>query len=82
MENLTDKNPATDNGWTPLHDVALNDNLEICKLICENIDDKNPSDALGQTPISLANALGRMEIVAFLEEMCKVDDSMEFTLGI
>ena len=69
MENLVDKNPRKDDGWTPLHYAAKKGHLDICKLICKNIEDKNPKDNYGLSPIFLANGNGHMEIVSYLKEV-------------
>ena len=49
-----DKNPAENFGYTPLHFAALNDQLDICKLIIDNVDDKHPINNDGKTPKDLA----------------------------
>ena len=54
MENIEDKNPKDNNGWTPLHYAASNGHLAICQLIMENIEDKNPKENNGWTPLHSA----------------------------
>ena len=58
MENLRDKNPASQNGMTPFHSATHNGHLEVCKLIIENVEDKNPQDHLGMTPLHIAASNG------------------------
>jgi ankyrin repeat protein len=38
------KNPADNDGWTPLHWAAENGQLEIVKLLLEHAEDKNPAN--------------------------------------
>ena len=33
MENLQNKNPQANDGWTPLHEAAKNGKTETCKII-------------------------------------------------
>ena len=59
------KNPAKDDGATPLHLAALNDrkgHFEICKLIVENVEDKNPAAKDGSTPRYIAAKRGHFDI--------------------
>ena len=42
IENIQDKNPADNNGWTPFYDAANTGNFDIFKLISDNIENKNP----------------------------------------
>ena len=44
------KNPANNDGWTPIHTAAINSNLEICRLIVNNVDNKHPINNEGKTP--------------------------------
>ena len=42
IENIQDKNPADNNGWTPFYEAANAGNFDIFKLIAGNIENKNP----------------------------------------
>ena len=44
IDDVNEKNPEANNGWTPLHKAAQNGHLSIRQLIVESIDDKNPKD--------------------------------------
>ena len=44
IQNGQNKNPANQNGATPLHYAALKGHLEICRLIIENVQEKNPAN--------------------------------------
>lgn len=51
MAQLTEKNPATVNGATPLHEAADEGHADICRLILDSVEDKNPADSVGDTPL-------------------------------
>ena len=53
MNEVSDKNPRDDIGWTPLHEAAQEGHSKICELITNNIEEKNPSDDNGATPSDL-----------------------------
>ena len=38
---VIDKNPAANNGWTPLHSAAKNGHYDIYKLIMDKVENKN-----------------------------------------
>ena len=42
--HLEDKNPAKNDGQTPLQIAAQEGNLEIVKYIVNHLEDKNPAD--------------------------------------
>jgi hypothetical protein len=44
LELANDKNPANNNGVTPLHRAVQNGHLDIVKLILRYANDKNPAD--------------------------------------
>ena len=54
------KNPTTMEGWTPLHQAALNGSLEICELIIDYGVDKHPNFT-DSTPLQLATSLNTPE---------------------
>ena len=56
------KNPATNDGSTPLHAAACNGHLEICELIIKAVDDKNPARYDGVTPLYMAAQNGHYEV--------------------
>ena len=63
MENIDDKNPADDIGWTPLHLAAFNGHLDLTKLIIENIDYNNLVNKFDcMTPIHWAAYKGHSEV--------------------
>ena len=44
---VEEKNPANEDGYTPLFIAALMGHFEICKLIIDNMEDKNPKTNSG-----------------------------------
>ena len=63
-----DKNPARNDGYTPLHVAAKNGHLEICNLIIDSVNDKNPPTNRGVTPLCIAATNGHLEICKLLFE--------------
>jgi len=59
---VQDKNPATNDGKTPLHMAARRGHLDFCRVMLENVQDKNPADNHGLTPLHVAAEFGRLEI--------------------
>ena len=57
-ENIEVKNPTTTEGWTPLHQAALNGHFDICELIIDYVVDKHPnftdSNFTDSTPLQQA----------------------------
>ena len=47
LERCEDKNPADEDGETPLHRAAEWGRLEVCRLILERCEDPNPADETG-----------------------------------
>ena len=66
--HLEEKNPAMNNGWTPLHSAAQNGHLEIVKYITSHLEEKNPAKNDGWTSLHCAAGEGRLEIVKYLIE--------------
>ena len=62
---MINKNPADNEGYTPLHIAAQQGHLNVCKLIIENVIVKNPSSDKGETPLSLATQYSH-------EKVCKL----------
>ena len=62
MENVEDKNPPSNDGFTPLYTAAHKGHFQICKLIIENVKDKNPPNNYGFTPLYIAAREGHFEI--------------------
>ena len=60
------KNPKEKNGWTPLHDAALNGYQDVCRFILENVADKNPEDDCGNTPLHEAAANGHLDVFRYI----------------
>ena len=50
IRNLAEKNPAKNDGVTPLFRAAQNGQFRICKLIIENVENKNPARNDGVRP--------------------------------
>jgi ankyrin repeat protein len=65
-EKLEDKNPAMNDGWTPLHRAAYDGHLEVVKYIAEHLEDKNPAADDGWTPLHIAAQEGHLEIVKYI----------------
>ena len=65
---MEDKNPANNEGDTPLSFAAQEGYFEICKLIIENVEDKNPANNSGSTPLSYAAEKGHFEICKLIIE--------------
>ena len=58
---IKNKNPANDDGDTPLHKAATEGYVKICKLILENVVDKCPIAAKGLTPLHWSARSGHSE---------------------
>ena len=69
---MSDKNPANEDGITPLHNAARAGHLEICKLILQNVDMKNPPDSTGETLFDLAKENGFEAICNLIYNECDV----------
>ena len=65
-KDITDVNPKTNNGITPLHMAAKIGHLEVYKLICQNTNDKNPMMSNNLTPLHLATKNGHLEVVKLI----------------
>ena len=53
---MEDKNPARNNGYTPLHAAAEFGRLEVFELLKRNAQDKNPAANDGVTPQELVDS--------------------------
>ena len=62
MAHLWDKNPADENGFTPLHEAAVQGQLQVCNYIMAYLKNKNPGDNQGQTPLHKATFQGNLDI--------------------
>ena len=49
-QNVSDKNPSENNGWTPLHWAARMGHIKVIKAILNQVSNKNPVDIDGETP--------------------------------
>ena len=63
ISKIDDKNPSDDNGWTPLHDAALEGSERICRLIMNKVENKRPLNTGGETPEDVAFGQGFRNIV-------------------
>ena len=55
IDNICDKNPAENQGFTHLHIAAQTGHLDIYKLIIDKVENKNPKDYYVETmPYHLA----------------------------
>ena len=79
IDQVDDKNPANDNGYTPFHMAAnyyrnteIWGHFEICQLIFEATGFQNPSNEYGLTPLCLAAYNGNLQICKMIIE--KLDD--------
>ena len=53
-EHLENRNPANNDGMSPLHYAAENGHLDIVKYIAEHLENKNPANNFGWTPLHFA----------------------------
>ena len=60
------KNPAADDGLTPLHLAARNNHQDVVEYILEFVEDPNPKDMRGMTPLHLAACNNHQKIVKCL----------------
>ena len=65
---VQDKNPADENGWTPLHIAAEQGHHDICQIIIENVETKNPTDENGDTPLKIAIENEHSTIIRLIKE--------------
>ena len=63
-----DKNPKSDDGYTPLHAAAGGGHLDNCKLLMDYMDNKNPKTEDGWTPLHSAAEEGHLEVCKLLME--------------
>ena len=68
IAHLENKNPADNEGLTPLHFAASNGHMNIVKYIAEHLEDKNPSTNDGWTPLHSAAYDGHLEIFKCIAE--------------
>ena len=72
MDNVTDKNPADDQGWTPYHTAAKNGKIRIVQDILANVTNKNPADKKAHTPLHCAAKAGHIQIVKAILNMSPI----------
>jgi ankyrin repeat protein len=63
VNKIDDKNPSDMNGWTPLHDAALEGSEKVCRLIMNKVENKRPLNTRGETPEDVAFRKGFGNIV-------------------
>ena len=71
VQHAKDKNPADQEGTTPLHEAAWNGHLEIARFIIERVEDPNPADQDGWTPLHVAAQKGHLDIAQFIIKRVK-----------
>ena len=64
---------------TPLHLIAVNGNVELCRLILNNIDCCNPKNASGNTPFYMAAANGHFEVCRMMID--RIEDKNPAEIG-
>ena len=64
-DQIENKIPKDNNGWTPIHHAAKQGHEQIIRLIfnCQQIENKNPQDNSGLTPMHIACKYSNEEIV-------------------
>ena len=85
IENVQDKNPSDENGWTPLHLATLFGHLKVCEYILENIDEKNPEGRynleVNITPLGLAAGNGHLAVYQCISKSVGVVNPADSTSG-
>ena len=64
---LENKNPADNDGWTPLDAAAHEGHFKICEFILEKLENKNPGRNDGWTPLHSAAQSGHFMICEFID---------------
>ena len=62
MTCIDNKNPADNEGFTPLYVAAQNGHYEVCQIILENVINKNPACHNGTTPFYMAAQNGHVDL--------------------
>ena len=70
---MCNKNPANNDGDTPLHLAAQHGHLNVCELMIEKVVFKNPSNIQGETPLSFATQYGHEEICKLFTKRKKLE---------
>ena len=68
-KHLKNKNPADNEGSTPLHSAANFGHLKITKFLSGYLKNKNPADQNGQTPLHNAAFEGHLDVY------CQIHDT-------
>ena len=68
---MSEINPNGEKGDTPLHWLAIDGNVELCKYIVENVTDKNPSNDYGVTPLHEAAVRDHLAICKLIVPQVK-----------
>ena len=66
---MEDKNPADDEGWTPLHIASIEGYLDMVKYISQDLEDENPADNEGDTPLDIAAQKGYLEVFNYCKSL-------------
>ena len=82
VEKVVNKNPVDNNGTTPYHIAAINNNVELCRSLMEHLMDKNPRNCDDDTPLHLAAFAGSLEVCRLLIETCVDKNHMDDVLRI
>ena len=71
VENLVDKNPSDDYGYTPFHLAACLGHFDLCEIIIEYIWNKNPCNIDAVTPLHEAARQGHLKICRLIIDHTK-----------
>ena len=71
IDNVTNRNPADNNGFTALHFAVHKKHFNVCKYILQVIEDKHPENVFLQTPLQLAIKNKYSQVVRLYEQVEK-----------
>jgi ankyrin repeat protein len=68
LANKADVNSKDRNGYTPLHNAAIDGQKEVVELLLANKADVNAKDNQGRTPLDLSVAIGHKNVTDLLRQ--------------